>query len=214
MQRWDIDIVRKLTPTQGNYTFAVITVEYFTKWIEAKPLTNVSSATIKKFFWQSNLYRYVVLRHITVDNAKYFDNAMFKEFCQQIGTKVAFASVYHSQSNRVVEKANLLIFQAMKKILEGERKGKWTEVMPMTVWSQNTTVCRATNSTPFQLMYAIESMLLEEIKHRSLRAAAESTPCPSEAEEKDLLESDRLKAVTNLENIRKKQQHGEARRSS
>jgi hypothetical protein len=32
-------------------------------------------------------------RHITVDNAKYFDNAMFKEFCQQIGTKVAFASV-------------------------------------------------------------------------------------------------------------------------
>jgi hypothetical protein len=84
----------------------------------------------------------------------------------------------------------------------------------MTVWSHNTTVCRATNSTPFQLMYAIESMLLEEIKHRSLRAAAESTPCPSEAEEKDLLESDRLKAVTNLENIRKKQQHGEARRSS
>jgi hypothetical protein len=24
-----------------------------------------------------------------VDNAKYFDNAMFKEFCHQIGTKVA-----------------------------------------------------------------------------------------------------------------------------
>jgi hypothetical protein len=41
-------------------------------------------------------------------------------------------------------------------------------------------------------------MLLEEIKHRSL-PMAKSTPCPSEAEEKDLLESDRLKAVTNLE---------------
>jgi hypothetical protein len=52
LQRWSIDIVGKLTPTQGNYTFTVITVKYFTKWIEAKPLTNVSSATIKKFFWQ------------------------------------------------------------------------------------------------------------------------------------------------------------------
>jgi hypothetical protein len=50
LQRWGIDIVGKLIPAQGNYTFAVITVEYFTKWIEAKPLTNVSSATIKKFF--------------------------------------------------------------------------------------------------------------------------------------------------------------------
>jgi hypothetical protein len=34
----------------GNYTFAIVAVEYFTKWVEAKPITNVSSATIKKFF--------------------------------------------------------------------------------------------------------------------------------------------------------------------
>jgi hypothetical protein len=32
-----------------------------------------------------------------------------------------------------------------------------------------------------------------------LRVAIESTPCPNEAEEKDLLKSDRLKEVTNLE---------------
>jgi hypothetical protein len=106
----------------GNDTFAVITVEYFTKWIEAKPLTNVSSATIKKFFWQNIICRYGVPRHITVDNAKYFDIAMFIEFCQQISMKFAFASVYHPQSNGAVEKANCLIFQAMKKILEGEKK--------------------------------------------------------------------------------------------
>jgi hypothetical protein len=42
-------------------------------------------------------------------------------------------------------------------------------------------------------------MLPEEIKHCSLRAIAESIAGPSEAEEKDLLESDRLKVVTNLE---------------
>jgi hypothetical protein len=50
LQRWGIHIVGKLTPAQGNYTFAVIVVEYFTKWIEAKPLTNVSFTTIKRFF--------------------------------------------------------------------------------------------------------------------------------------------------------------------
>jgi hypothetical protein len=128
-----IDIVGKLTPAQDNYTFAVIAVEYFMKWIEAKILTNVSSATIKKFFWQNIICRYGVPRHITVDNAKYFNNAMFKEFFHQIGTKDAFASVYHPQSNGALEKANSLIFQAMKKILEGEQKGKWAAVMPMAV---------------------------------------------------------------------------------
>jgi hypothetical protein len=192
LQRWGIDIVGKLTPAQGKYTFAIIAVEYFIKWIEAKLLTNVSSTTIKKFFWQNIIFQYGVPRHITVDNTKYFDNAIFKEFYQQIGTKVAFASVYHPQSNGVIEKANCLIFQAMNTILEGVKKGKWAEVMPTTIWSHNTTVYRATNFTLFQLMYGVEAMLPEEIKHRSLRVTTESTTCPSEAEEKDLLESDRL----------------------
>jgi hypothetical protein len=107
LQRWGTDIVGKLTLTQGYYTFAVITVEYFTKWIEAKPLTNVSSTTIKKFFWQNVICRYGVPRHIIVDNAKKFDNAMFKEFYQQIITKVAFTSIYHPQSNGGVKKSQL-----------------------------------------------------------------------------------------------------------
>jgi hypothetical protein len=53
LQRWGINIVGKLTPVQGNYTFTVVAVEYFTKCVEAKPLTNVSSASIRKFFWQN-----------------------------------------------------------------------------------------------------------------------------------------------------------------
>jgi hypothetical protein len=188
-----------LTLEQRNYTFIVVAVEYFTKWIEAKPLTNVSSASIKKFFSQSIICRYGAPKHITIDNAKYFDNAMFKEFYRQIGMKVTLASVYHPQSNGAVERANSQIFESMKKILEGEKKGKWVEVMPTAVWSHNTTICRATNFTPFRLMYGAEAMLPLEIKHRSLRMATEIVPCPNEAEEKDLLGSDRLKAVVNLE---------------
>jgi hypothetical protein len=42
-----------------------------------------------------------------------------------------------------------LIFDAIMKILKGEKKGKWAEVMLRVVWSHNTTVYRATNFTPF-----------------------------------------------------------------
>jgi hypothetical protein len=83
--------------------------------------------------------------------------------------------------------------------LEGEKKGKWVEVMPTTVWSYNTTVCRATNFTPFLLMYGTKAMLPEEIKHQSLWTTTETVPCPNEAEENNLFKFDRLKDVVNLE---------------
>jgi hypothetical protein len=103
------------------------------------------------------------------------------------------------QTNGAVERANGLIFMAIKNILEGKKKGKWVEVMPQAVWSHNTTVCKATNFMLFRLMYGGEAVLPEEVKHRSLRTAMATPACPSKAEEKDLLESGRLKVVANLQ---------------
>jgi hypothetical protein len=39
-----------LTTAQGNYKYAVVAVEYFTKWIEAKPLVNIATVGLKIVF--------------------------------------------------------------------------------------------------------------------------------------------------------------------
>jgi hypothetical protein len=67
-----------------------------------------------------------------------------------MGVEEAFVFVYHPQSNGAVEKANTLIFIAIKNILEDQLKGKWVEELPRAVWSHNTSVCRATKFTHFQ----------------------------------------------------------------
>jgi IS30 family transposase len=59
-----------------------------------------------------------VPRKITVDNAKQFDCHISKDFFHQMGVEATFASIYHPQSNGVVERVNALIFSAIKKILE------------------------------------------------------------------------------------------------
>jgi hypothetical protein len=128
-----------------------------------------------------------VPKEITVDNIKHFDCHIFKDFCRHMGVKAAFTSVYHPQSNRVVEKVNALIFTAIKKILENQSKGKWTEEFPRAIWSHNTSICRDTKFTPFKLLYGEEPVTLEEIKLRSARTKTEATYSPSEAESKDLL---------------------------
>jgi hypothetical protein len=51
-----------------------------------------------------------------------------------------------------------------KKILEDQLKGKWRVEFPRVVWSHNASVSRATNSTPFKLLYGKELVTPEEIK--------------------------------------------------
>jgi hypothetical protein len=109
-----------LTTAQGNYKYAVVAVEYFTKWIEAKPLVNIAIAGLKRYFWQNIICCFGVPKDITVDNAKQFDCHIFKDVCHQMGVEAAFASVNHPQSNRAVEQANALIFTTIKKILENQ----------------------------------------------------------------------------------------------
>ena len=128
-------------------------VEYFTKWIEAKPLVTITSEFVRKFFWQNIISRFGVPGQLTVDNGKQFDSQHFREFCHSVGTKLLFASIYHPQSNGAVERANRVIFTAIKKCLFDKKKGKWADELPKVVWSHNTSECRAIKFTPFRLIY-------------------------------------------------------------
>jgi hypothetical protein len=46
LQRWGLDLLGPLPPAQGNLKYVVVAVEYFSKWIEAKPLAIITSATV------------------------------------------------------------------------------------------------------------------------------------------------------------------------
>jgi hypothetical protein len=72
LQRWGLDLLGPLPPAQGNLKYVVVAVEYFSKWIEAKPLATITLATVQKFFWQNIVCRFGVPKAITVDNKTQF----------------------------------------------------------------------------------------------------------------------------------------------
>jgi IS30 family transposase len=131
--RWGIDNVGPLPTAVGNYTHAVVVVEYFSKWVEAKPLVSITSATIQKFFWQNIVCHFGVSYEVTMDNGKQFDNTDFKEFYTYLGTKLCFASVYHPQSNGAVERANGVIFASIKRNITELPKSNWAEELPRVI---------------------------------------------------------------------------------
>jgi IS30 family transposase len=101
-----------------------VAVEYFSKWIEVKPLATITSTTVQKFFWQNIVCRFGVPKSITADNGTQFDAETFKAFCSQIGSKIHFASMRHPESNGLVERANGIITTGIMKSIFNQPKGK------------------------------------------------------------------------------------------
>jgi hypothetical protein len=198
LQRWGLDLLGLVPPAQGNLRYVVVAVEYFSKWIEAKPLATKTSITVQKLFWQNIVCRFGVLKAITVDNGTQFDAKTFKEFCDQIGTKIHFASVRHPESNGLVERANDIIMTGIMELIFNQPRGKWPDELIKVVWSHNTTISRSTGFTPFKLLFGDDAITPEEAKAGSIRTA---TSVEDEADyhmAKDTIEGTRLQAVENI----------------
>jgi transposase InsO family protein len=139
-----------------------------------------------------------VPKAITVDNGTNFDAKTFKEFCNQIGTKIHFASVRHPESNELVERANGIIMTGIMKLIFNQPRGKWPDELIKVVWSHNTTISRSTGFTPFKLLYGDEAITPEEAKTGSIRTAALAEDEADYHVTKDTIEGTRLQAVENI----------------
>jgi transposase InsO family protein len=129
---------------------------------------------------------------------KQFDAEAFKEFCEQIGTKIHFASVRHPESNGLVERANGIIMTGIMKLIFNQPRGKWPDELIKVVWSHNTTISRSIGFTPFKLLFGDEAITLEEAKEGSIRTVASAEDKVDYSMAKDAIEGIRLQAVENI----------------
>ncbi|RDX66012.1 Pol polyprotein, partial [Mucuna pruriens] len=97
-------------------------VDYFTKWIEVKPIATILAKRVKHFYWRRIIYRFRPLAVIVSDNGTQFASRAVAKFCTQYGIRQSFTSVEHPQSNGQVETTNRVILRELHKWLE-EAKG-------------------------------------------------------------------------------------------
>lgn len=100
-------------------------IDYFSKWIEAKPLANPTEENALNFFHGFILCRCGVPRAINTDHGTQF-STKFSAECTRLGIKHWRSFVAHPQGNGQAEAVNKLVFTALKKNLEG-KFNKWVD---------------------------------------------------------------------------------------
>ncbi|GJY21086.1 reverse transcriptase domain-containing protein [Tanacetum coccineum] len=127
--QWGIDIVGPLPTAPGGARFLVVAIDYFTKWVEAKPLISTTGKHMEKFVWEHIVCRFGRPQAIISDNGKQFVEGTFPIFCKKLGTLQASKSVYHPQENGQVEVTNREIIKGIERRL-GKAHQAWIDELP------------------------------------------------------------------------------------
>ncbi|KAM2686309.1 hypothetical protein EV2_009210 [Malus domestica] len=148
---------------KGKVRYAIVAVNYFTKWAEVEPLAIITEAKIENFVWKNILCRFGIPNARVTDNRRQFDNNKFRMFCSKFNINLCFTSPAYPQSNGQVEAINKIIKRTLKTSLD-KAKGCWPEFVPQVLWSYHTSYRTLTGGTPFLLAFGIEAVVPVELK--------------------------------------------------
>jgi len=127
-------IIGPFTPGKGQCKFLLVGIDYFTKWIEAKPLAAITTRNVQNFVWKNIVCRFGISYVIITDNDRQFTDRGLVEFYEKLDIKHITSSVEHHQTNGQAEAANKVIVNEFKKRLD-PTKGKWTEDLLKVLWA-------------------------------------------------------------------------------
>jgi ribonuclease HI len=177
--QWGVDIVGPLPRGKGGVRFAVVTVDYFTKWTEVEPLVSITTTAIQRFLWKNVVCLYGMPHAFVTDNEKQFDCEPFRKWCAELCIRNYFSSPGHPQANEQVEATNKTIFKILKKKLV-DRKGNWANDLPKVLWAYRTTKRTPTEESPYALTFGTEAVIPAELGSGSLRVKSYQREANSE----------------------------------
>ena len=166
--KWGVDLIGPLPQGKYKMKFAIVAIDYYTKWVEAEPLQEITEARTTGFIWRNIICRFGIPHSLVSDNGTQFDSAGLKKLCLDLGIRKHFSSVAHPQSNGQVEAVNKTIKNNLERKLNGA-KGAWVDELPRVLWAYRTTCRTSTNETPFSMTYGTEAVVPTEIGEPSFR---------------------------------------------
>jgi hypothetical protein len=106
---YGLDSVGHFPRAVGGYEYLLVVVDKFTKWVEVEPVRAVmAQATVK--FIRGIVSRFGVPNRIIANMGpplgSPFTSGSFRAYCNELSTKVYFASVAHPSANCQVARAN------------------------------------------------------------------------------------------------------------
>ena len=162
--RVGVDILKLPTSFEGNQ-YAVVFLDYLTKWAEVFPSSDQTAQTVAKLFVEGVVCRHGAPQELLSDRGPNFLSELFLEVCKLLEVKKVNTSGYHPQTDGLVECFNAILTDMIAKTTEKHGRD-WDRHLPYLLYAYRTTVQSSTRESPFFLLYGRDS---QPFRHNILR---------------------------------------------
>jgi Integrase zinc binding domain/Integrase core domain len=146
-----IDVVGPLPRTLTGYRYIVVAVDHFTKWPEARALTEADAQSIVRFLYEDIICRHGVPTILSSDQGTEFVNEMITALTDVYKISHIKTTTYHPQGNGQVERTNQTLKNILAKITPAS--GDWSHYLPSALSVIRNTRQASTKFSPSELLY-------------------------------------------------------------
>ncbi|GKV06877.1 hypothetical protein SLEP1_g18697 [Rubroshorea leprosula] len=168
--------------------------DYFTKWVEAKPMKKVDQTDIIKFLKEEIIHRFGLSETVTSDQGIVFVGAQVEAFAKEMEFRLLTSTPHYAQANGQAEASNRIVINLLEKMVDDNPRG-WHELLSDIIWVYRTSQRSSTKVTPFSLTYGHHVVLPMELSARSLRIAIQHGLTSGEYNEAMILELEDLEGM-------------------
>ena len=170
-ERIGMDIVGPLPKSARGHQYILVILDYATRYPEAIPLRKATSRHIAHELFQlsSSLG---IPKEILTDQGSPFMSRVMAEFCKFLKIKQVRTSVYHPQTDGLVERFNQTLKSMLRKAIEQDGRN-WDQLLPYLLFAIREVPQASTGFAPFELLLSYRPRGLLDI----LKEAWEEQPC-------------------------------------
>ena len=152
-----IDFMGPLPLSNGNKHILVIGA-HFTKWYEAIPLPYQTAVTTANALLDLWISRFGCPHSLHSDQRSNFESKLFEQLMQLLEMDKTRTTLFHPQSNAVIERMNKTLQNMLAKCVN-EEQSNWSQQLPYVMMAYRSSVHESMGYTPQFLVFGQELSL-------------------------------------------------------